>query len=98
LEENDYGAIIKMVALTGQRPGEIAGLKWSQIHNGSIILEGGDASGGTKNYHDHHIPYSFIRASQTDYSGAKAPRRPRSDFRPRPKTVQRLDGLQGADQ
>ena len=58
LEENDYGAIIKMVALTGQRPGEIAGLKWSQIHNGSIILEGGDASGGTKNYHDHHIPLS----------------------------------------
>jgi integrase len=58
LEDNDYGAIIKLVALTGQRPGEIAGLRWSQIHNGSIVLEGGDASGGTKNYVDHVIPLS----------------------------------------
>jgi integrase len=58
LEDNDYGAIIKLVALTGQRPGEIAGLRWSQIHNGSIVLEGGDATGGTKNYRDHVIPLS----------------------------------------
>jgi len=56
LEENDYGAIIKLVALTGQRPGEIAGLRWSQIHNDSIVLEGGDATGGTKNYRDHVVP------------------------------------------
>jgi integrase len=58
LEDNDYGAIIKLLMLTGQRPGEIAGLRWSQIHNDSIILEGGDASGGTKNYRDHVIPLS----------------------------------------
>jgi len=58
LEDNDYGAIIKLVALTGQRPGEIAGLLWSQIHNGSIVLDGGDATGGTKNYRDHVIPLS----------------------------------------
>ena len=58
LEDNDYGAIIKLVALTGQRPGEIAGLRWSQIHNGSIVLDGGDATGGTKNYRDHVIPLS----------------------------------------
>jgi len=58
LEDNDYGAIIKLVALTGQRPGEIAGLRWSQIHNGSIVLDGGDATCGTKNYRDHVIPLS----------------------------------------
>jgi integrase len=58
LVDNDYGAIIKLVALTGQRPGEIAGLRWSQIHNGSIVLDGGDATGGTKNYRDHVIPLS----------------------------------------
>jgi len=58
LEDNDYGAIIKLVALTGQRPGEIAGLRWSQIHNESIVLEGGDATGGTKNHRDHVIPLS----------------------------------------
>jgi integrase len=58
LEDDDYGAIIKLVALTGQRPGEITGLRWSQIHNGSIVLEGGDATAGTKNYRDHVIPLS----------------------------------------
>jgi integrase len=58
LEDDDYGAIIKLVALTGQRPGEITGLRWSQIHNGSIVLEGGDAAAGTKNYRDHVIPLS----------------------------------------
>jgi integrase len=58
LEDNDYGAIIKLVTLTGQRPGEIAGLRWSQIHGDSIILEGGDATFGTKNYRDHVIPLS----------------------------------------
>src|SRR5262249_39818317 len=58
IEDNDYGAIIKLLALTGQRPGEIAALRWSQIHNDVIILEGGDATGGTKNYRDHVIPLS----------------------------------------
>jgi len=58
LEDNDYAAIIKLLALTGQRPGEIAGLRWSQIYEDSIILEGGDETGGTKNYRDHVIPLS----------------------------------------
>jgi integrase len=57
-EDNDYGAILKLLALTGQRPGEIAGLRWSQIHGDVIILEGGDVTGGTKNYRDHVIPLS----------------------------------------
>jgi integrase len=55
---DDYGTIIKLVALTGQRPGEIAGLRWSQIHGDVIILEGGDATGGTKNYVTHVVPLS----------------------------------------
>jgi len=58
LEDDDYGTIIKLLALTGQRPGEIAGLRWSQIHGDVIILEGGDATGGTKNYVTHVIPLS----------------------------------------
>jgi integrase len=73
LEDDDYGAIIKLVALTGQRPGEITGLRWSQIHNGSIVLEGGDATAGTKNYRDHVIPLSEparrIIAKQTRTEG-----------------------------
>jgi integrase len=54
LEENDFGAIIKLLALTCQRAGEISGLRWSEIRETAIVLSGER----TKNHRPHTIPLS----------------------------------------
>jgi integrase len=54
LENDHYGAIVKLLALTGQRKGEIAGLQWSEIKDGSIELSGER----TKNHRPHTVPLS----------------------------------------
>src|SRR3974390_346921 len=38
LEDTQHSACIKLLALTGQRLAEIGGLRWSEIHDGQIIL------------------------------------------------------------
>jgi integrase len=54
LPDDQYGAIIKLIALTGQRPGEIAGLRWSEIKGDAIELP----AERSKNRRGHRIPLS----------------------------------------
>lgn len=54
LPDNDYGAIIKLLILTGQREGEIAGLRRSELREDAILLPGSR----TKNHREHLIPLS----------------------------------------
>jgi integrase len=51
---NDYGAILKLLMLTGQRAGEIAALRWSEIHDDQIVL----SAERTKNARTHVVPLS----------------------------------------
>jgi integrase len=54
LPANDYGTIVKILALTGQRAGEIGGLRWSEVdfERAMISLPGER----TKNARTHEIP------------------------------------------
>jgi integrase len=52
LADNDYGAIIKLLMLTGQRAREIAWLHWSEVQGDEIALP----SERTKNAHAHRVP------------------------------------------
>ena len=52
LYDNNFGAIVRLLMLTGQRAGEIAGLRWSEIHDDVIKLPGER----TKNHRPHTIP------------------------------------------
>jgi integrase len=54
LEDDHYGAIVKLLALTAQRAGEIGGLCWSEIGDKAITLSGER----TKNKRAHVIPLS----------------------------------------
>jgi len=38
LDDTPHGACIKLLALTGQRLNEVGSLRWSEIHDGEIIL------------------------------------------------------------
>ncbi|MGH6672344.1 MAG: tyrosine-type recombinase/integrase [Xanthobacteraceae bacterium] len=59
LGSDDFGTIIKLLALTGQRAAEIAGLRWSEIHDGAIVLPGDR----TKNHRPHIVPLSDAAAA-----------------------------------
>ena len=52
LPDDQFGAIMKLLALTGQRAGEIAGLCWSEIYDDRIELPGER----TKNHRAHNLP------------------------------------------
>jgi integrase len=54
VRNDDFGAILKLLMLTGQRAGEIAGLRWSEIRGDTIALPGER----TKNRRPHTIPLS----------------------------------------
>ena len=54
LGDDQYGSIVKLLMLTGQRADEIASLRWSEIHDGAIHLPGDR----TKNGRPHIIPLS----------------------------------------
>jgi integrase len=56
LEDDHFGSIIKLLALTGQRASEIAALRWSEIHDNTIALP----SDRTKNHRAHVVPLSRI--------------------------------------
>jgi integrase len=62
LEDDDYGTIVKILMLTGQRKGEIAGLRWSEIGNGMIILP----AERTKNGKPHEVPITPTVGSLLD--------------------------------
>jgi integrase len=56
LGDNQYGAIVKLLMLTGQRANEIAGLRWAELDfdRGVISLPGSR----TKNGRPHELPMS----------------------------------------
>ena len=76
LPEDDYGAIIKLIMLTGQRPGEIAALERSDRANKHGDIDG-DAfllpGTRTKNHRNHVVPLSGPAAEILD----KATKEPR---------------------
>jgi integrase len=76
LPENDYGAIIKLIMLTGQRPGEIAALERSDRADNHGDVEG-DAfllpGTRTKNHRNHVVPLSGPAAEILD-EATKEPR------------------------
>jgi integrase len=59
LGDDDFGSIIKLLALTGQRAAEIAGLSWSEIADDTIVLPGER----TKNHRPHIVPLSDAAAA-----------------------------------
>jgi integrase len=54
LHDDDFGAIMRLLMLTGQRANEIAGLRWSEIRGDMIALPGER----TKNHRAHTVPLS----------------------------------------
>ncbi len=66
---DDYGSIVKLLALTGQREKEIGSLRRSEIHDNEIILP----EHRTKNGRAHVVPLSplalSIIAAQEDRTG-----------------------------
>ncbi len=59
LGDDDFSAIIKLLALTGCRAAEIAGLSWSEVIDHSIILPGER----TKNHRPHIVPLADAAAT-----------------------------------
>jgi integrase len=54
LEDDHFGAIMKLLALTGQRAAEISGLRWSELKDDAFVL----LPERTKNGREHTIPLS----------------------------------------
>jgi integrase len=52
--DSEFGAIIKLLILTGQRESEIGGLSWNEIHDEQIMLP----AERTKNKRTHVLPLS----------------------------------------
>jgi integrase len=68
LGDDHYGAIIRLLALTGQRPAEIAGLRWSEIHGDIIVLPGER----TKNKRAHVVPLSSAARASVEKQQPRA--------------------------
>jgi integrase len=62
LPDNDFGKIMRLLMLTGQRASEIAGLRRSELHGDAILLPGSR----TKNSREHLIPLSPAAAAILD--------------------------------
>jgi integrase len=75
LEDDHFGAIIKLLALTGQRADEIASLRWPEIADDVITLP----PERTKNKRLHRVPLSGPAIAIL----AQQPRRVEADGRPR---------------
>ena len=75
LADDHYGAIMKLLALTGQRENDIAALRWSEIADDKILLPGER----TKNHRDHAVPLSEPARAIL----AKQPKRTKQDGKPR---------------
>src|SRR5262249_60988220 len=54
LADDHFGAIIRLLALTAQRAGEIAALRWSEVRDNAIVLP----PDRTKNHRAHIVPLS----------------------------------------
>ena len=89
---DDYGSIVKLLALTGQREKEIGSLCHSEIYDAELIL----SELRTKNGRPHVVPLSPLALAIVD--AQRQARRPRPDIRPRgggfagwSKSKERLD-------
>jgi integrase len=58
----DYGVILKLLMLTGQRAGEIGGLKWSEIVGDQIVLP----EARTKSKRAHFVPLTAAAKALLD--------------------------------
>jgi integrase len=65
VEDDDYGTIVKILILTGQRVNEIAGLRWSEIGKELITLP----AERTKNGRAHEVPIAKTVASLLELRG-----------------------------
>jgi integrase len=54
LPNDHFGAIVRLLLLTGQRRNEIGDLRWSELHDGQMVLPGSR----TKNGLTHVVPLS----------------------------------------
>jgi integrase len=80
LSDDHYGAIVRLLALTGQREAEMGGLRWSEINEqGDTVDLSGGRDGRTKNKRRHFVPLS---APARAIIGAQ-PRRANQDGSPR---------------
>jgi integrase len=52
--DDDYGSVLKLLILTGQRAKEISDLRWDEVHDEQIIFPGDR----TKNGRQHVVPLS----------------------------------------
>jgi integrase len=52
--DSEFGAIVKLLALTGQRANEIGGLRWTEVRDDEIVLP----KDRVKNKREHTIPLS----------------------------------------
>jgi integrase len=84
LEDDDYGAIIKLLALTGCRAREVGELKWSEVQDDMVML----AAERTKNARQHLVPLSPEARAVLD----ARPRRTAFDGRPRDYVFSQRDG------
>jgi integrase len=75
LAGDHFGAIIKLLALTGQRASEIAALCWSEVRDNVIVLP----SDRTKNHRVHVVPLSKTARAIIDAQS----HRTNADGRPR---------------
>ena len=66
---DDHLAPSRLLALTGQRAGEIAGLRWTEIHDGMILLP----AERTKNHRPHVVPLSGTGARHHRARSSAAP-------------------------
>jgi integrase len=72
LGDNDYGNIVRLLALTGQRRDEIGGLRWHEVNLDKAVIS--LPADRTKNSRPHDIPLSpaalSILKHQTRFAGA----------------------------
>ena len=70
LGDDQYGAIVKLLAVTGQRESEIGNLRWSEKHEALIVLP----PERTKNHQPHVVPLSpaaLAIVEQQDHRGER---------------------------
>ena len=70
LGDDHFAAIVRLLALTGQRAGEIAGLSWKEIHEGMILLP----AERSKNHRAHVVPLSSPALAIVDTQEHRADR------------------------
>jgi integrase len=89
LGEDDYGRIVKLLMLTGQRADEIAGLRWNEIGEDVITF----AAERVKNKREHVVPLSEVASAiiPSERKGAHVFGRDDTGFQGWSKCKARLD-------